>query len=70
MLMMLADVSGVRRSEKGRLADANDADSCRGARVVFDQVSLPTLMAIVVFNSGDADDFDGAGIPYLGLWME
>ena len=63
MLMMLTDVSGVGRSEKGRLADANDADLCRGAGGVFDQVSLTTLMAIVVFNSGDADDFHGAGNP-------
>ena len=30
MLMMLTNVSGAGRAEKGRLADANDAQSCRG----------------------------------------
>ena len=63
MLMMLTDVSGAGRAEKGRLADANDAQSCRGAGGVFNRVILTTLMAIVVFSSGDADDFDGTVNP-------
>ncbi|CAE7564918.1 CRNKL1 [Symbiodinium microadriaticum] len=68
--MMLADVSGVRRSEKGRLADANDADSCRGARVVFDQLMLLMLADVSgvgrsekgrLADANDADSCRGAG---------
>ncbi|CAE7564929.1 crnkl1 [Symbiodinium microadriaticum] len=54
------------RAEKGRLADANDTHSCRGAEGVFDRVILTTLLAMLVLDSRDADDFDGIGNPLLG----